>query len=579
MTRERTAGRGDLLVALVVTLVALGPVLLRRGYILRGDMVFVPDQPWKDAWLGLDGAPPRSVPMDAVVWALSVPLPGDVVQKLFLAMTLLGAGIGAARLVSGLPLAARAASAISFAWNPWVDQRLAIGQWAIVAGYAAMPWVVLAALKLGRRLPGGWPALAVAWGVTGLTGPSSALMAGAVALIVLMTAREWRSLPAAGGLWLLVNLPWLVPALVGPGVEPSTGGQFAGFAARSESSLGLVPSVLSLGGIWKESVVPPIRTEPLVVLLAAMWVVLALIAAAAALRRGTTPGPLGRTGMSALFVVAAGGLALALMPALPGGATGLDAMAESFPPTGLLRDSHRYLAPAALLVAVGAALLVRSVLERAARRGPDSLRGVALLLVVWPVLCLPTLAWGRAGWFEPVDYPSAWYTVRQQIERAGRDSVTVVLPWHGSYRGFEWNDHRAMLDPAPRFLPGVVLVDDRVMLDDRNLTSEQPRLGPITNALAGPDPTDRLVDLGVTHVLVEEQPGTANFVPEGSVVVERGGLMLVRLHARATDAPTYQLGGAARAAVIAGDVVAGGLLVGGLAVMAASRRRWMYALR
>jgi hypothetical protein len=517
--------------------------------------------------------------MDAVVWALSVPLPGDVVQKFLLAMTLLGAGIGAARLVSGMPLAARAASAVAFVWNPWVDQRLAIGQWAIVAGYAAMPWVVLAARRVGRRLPGGWPALAVAWGVTGLTGPSGALMAGAVALTVVMAAREWRSLPAAGGLWLLVNLPWLVPALVGPGVEPAAGGQFAGFAARPESSLGLVPSVLSLGGIWKESVVPRVRTEPLVVMLAGIWVILAVVAAAAALRRGKAPDPLGRSGISALFVVAAGGLALALMPALPGGATGLDSLAEWVPPLGLLRDSHRYLAPAALLVAVGAALLVRSVLERAAGRGPDSLRGVALLLVVWPVLCLPSLAWGRAGWLEPVDYPSAWYSVRQHLERAGGDSVTVVLPWHGSYRGFEWNEYRAVLDPAPRFLPGVVLVDDRVVLDDRTLTSEQPRLGSITNALAESDPADRLADLGVTHVLVEEQPGATNDVPGGSVLLARDGLTLVRLGEHGVDAQDYRLGGAARAAVIAGDVVAGVVLVGGLVAMAARRRRWMYAQR
>ena len=41
---------------------------------------------------------------------------------------------------------------------------------------------------------------------------------------------------------------------------------------------------------------------------------------------------------------------------------------------------------------------------------------------------------------------------------------SIVLPWHGTYRGFEWNDSRAQLDPAPRFFGGDVLIDDRIYL-------------------------------------------------------------------------------------------------------------------
>ncbi len=39
----------------VLTAVILGPLLTGWGFWLFGDMVFVPEQPWKDAWLGLDG--------------------------------------------------------------------------------------------------------------------------------------------------------------------------------------------------------------------------------------------------------------------------------------------------------------------------------------------------------------------------------------------------------------------------------------------------------------------------------------------------------------------------------------------
>ncbi len=65
----------------------------------------------------------------------------------------------------------------------------------------------------------------------------------------------------------------------------------------------------------------------------------------------------------------------------------------------------------------------------------------------------------------------------------GPDGAVVVLPWEGSYRRFGWNDGRATLDPAPRMLPGEVLVDDRIVLDDEVLPGEDPRLAEVTKAL------------------------------------------------------------------------------------------------
>ena len=65
VTRRRVLG--DLGVAITVAVLVLGPLLLHRGFALRGDMVFVPRQPWKDAWLGLDGSVARFVPGDAFV--------------------------------------------------------------------------------------------------------------------------------------------------------------------------------------------------------------------------------------------------------------------------------------------------------------------------------------------------------------------------------------------------------------------------------------------------------------------------------------------------------------------------------
>jgi len=39
---------------------------------------------------------------------------------------------------------------VFYGWNPYVAERLIIGQWALLIGYAGLPWVLRAGLALGR---------------------------------------------------------------------------------------------------------------------------------------------------------------------------------------------------------------------------------------------------------------------------------------------------------------------------------------------------------------------------------------------------------------------------------------------
>ena len=246
----------DLGVSTLLALVVLGPVLLHRGFALRGDMVLVPHQPWKDAWLALDGSAPRFVPGDAVLWLLTSVVPGDLVQKALLLGALVLAGVGAGRLAADHGTAGRAAAIVLFVWNPWVFERLSIGQWGSVVGYAALPYVVLAAVRLRDDVRAGWPVLTLWLAFTALWSPASALVGALTAFCVVVVGRRARPVLATLGLAVLVNLPWLVPSLVSGDRIESPGAQFEAFAARAESAAGLVASVASLGGIWKSSVVP-----------------------------------------------------------------------------------------------------------------------------------------------------------------------------------------------------------------------------------------------------------------------------------------------------------------------------------
>ena len=168
-----------------LAVLVLAPLLTGRGFGLVGDMVFVPVQPWKDAWTGSDGGVPRAVPSDAWVSLATQVVPGDLVQKAVLLLVLAGSGWGVLRLLRDLPPAAALAGAVLFEWNPYVHERLGIGHWALLCGYAALPWCALGARRVRDR---GWRALAsiaLPAAVAGWSSPSGGVMAALVVMGVL----------------------------------------------------------------------------------------------------------------------------------------------------------------------------------------------------------------------------------------------------------------------------------------------------------------------------------------------------------------------------------------------------------
>ena len=563
MTRRRRGPLVDLALSAAVAFVVLGPTLLHRGYVLRGDMVFVPDMPWKAAWLGLDGRVPRFVPGDAFVAAVGAALPGDLVQKAVLVAVFLVGGTGVGRLLGNRPALVRAAAITFFLWNPWVLERLAIGQWGVVVGYALLPWTVLAAERVRESRRGGWPAL-VSWlGVAAVFSPASGLVAVVVTLAVLAARPRAARLLGALAAGVVVNLPWIIPGVVTAPHLKATAGQFTDFGPRAESSLGVVGSVLSLGGIWKGSIVPGERTDAAVVTFSLLLTVLGVVGLGLLWRTE-------RARVVGLASAAAAATGLVFVTAVPALATGLDDVARVLPVAGIVRDSHRYLGPLALAIAVGIASVAQWLWEsRGSLR--DGLRIVAALVVIAPLVALPSLAWGLAGTWRPVSYPDEWFAVRPLVPE-GR---TVVLPWAGGYRGFAWNARHAALDPAPRFFPGDVIIDDRLLVGAKVVVSEDPLLRRIRHALDSEDPTTALRRLGVGSVLVEKDTGPVGVRLPGAVVLHDGpGLSLIALGTAASPRPDQPSLAAQRAVlVVDGAVLLGWLTASGLALVAWMRGR------
>ena len=105
-----------------VVVAILGPVL-RRGFVLRYDLVFVPDPPFGAVVWGSGSELPRAVPSELLAVGLSQIVPADVAQKVLLAGCLVLAAVGAARLAPvGHPLA-RAAAGLAVSGTPFLEME------------------------------------------------------------------------------------------------------------------------------------------------------------------------------------------------------------------------------------------------------------------------------------------------------------------------------------------------------------------------------------------------------------------------------------------------------------------------
>ena len=259
---SRRATVAGAVAGLCLGLLALGPGLL-PGYLLSYDMVFVPRPPFNAAVLGTSGALPRAVPSDAVAAALARLLPADAVQKAVLLAIFVLACAGVARLLARERLPAQLVAGVCYAWNPFVAERLIIGQWATLLGFAGLPWVVAGAAAPARGLAG--RARLVAALVPGrdrrLRGDADLGSDGGAGRRP-ACRRDPRG-PASArltrvGLVLAVlvvlSLPWLIPALARH-VATSTAGVGL-FAARADTPFGTLGSLLMLGGIWNAQTTP-----------------------------------------------------------------------------------------------------------------------------------------------------------------------------------------------------------------------------------------------------------------------------------------------------------------------------------
>jgi hypothetical protein len=518
-----------LVTGLCLGLLALGPGL-RRGFLLSYDMVFVPREPFAAALPGL--APPRAVPSDLAIAAASRIMPEDIGQKLaLLAIFALGCA-GVAALLDREPLLARLAGGVFYVWNPYVGERLIIGQWALLLGYAGLPWVLRAVispdeapwrwtgrlcLSLVPAVIGGFAAMAI-----------TALVVVPAALLTRSTRRAAITLAAL----IAGSLPWLIPALQHTVYADPAGA--AAFAARADTPFGSIGSLLMLGGAWNAQTVPKAYGGPW----SALWLVVVIVALTGYL---TAARP-GRR-WPGLGVAAIAGLLIACIGVTAAGRDLLRSVTSAWPGAAALRDGQQFVAPLALAEAAGFGVAVAWVMKPGPfgargrtqhRPAAADMAGVALgvLALLAPALLLPGLAWGAAGRLRPAWYPAGWLAAAHMIDTSQARGDVLLLPWE-TYRTPPWNHGEVVLDPWTRLLSRPVIWNDGTRVGDVELAPDDPAARRLDSAIRGGGPLTATLGAAGVRFVVDDADGPGRpfgaRLPGAVVLVDEPGLTVYRL--------------------------------------------------
>jgi hypothetical protein len=560
------------LAGLGLGLLALGPGLA-PGFLLSYDMVFVPRMPLSAALIGLTGGPPRAVPSDAVVAAASLLLPADLVQKLILLLIFVLACSGAAALLAsgwtaapgargdgvpggappgappGAPMTARLAAGVCYAWNPYVAERLLIGQWALLLGYAGLPWVLRQLCTgQGRTRPARLLCAMVPAAVGGFAAMGITVLAAVPAALSRSgdrAAGRTRRLATVLGCAAVLSLPWLIPAFAVP-VHTDPRGVDA-FAARADTPFGRLGSLIMLSGIWNAQTVPRGYGGADSV----VWLLVVVAALCGYLLLARARRVAGGLGAAALA-----GLAIAAIGVTSPTRAALRDLVGAWAGFAVLRDGQQFVAPLALAEAVGLGALVAWVAaagRAAARRaaagravaGQESTRrataALGLLAVLAPVVLLPGLAWGLAGRLRPVQYPADWLQARQVIDGDPAGGTVLLLPW-AAYRRYPWNGAEAVYDPWSRLLGREVIVNDGLQVGSITLAQQSAasiRLNRIVTA-RGPL-TQALRAAGVLYVVVDAGPLLSQPAAPAADLAARARLPGARLVTAGPDLIVFRL--------------------------------------
>ena len=457
------------------------------------------------SFLGLHGGIVTSLPLSLAL-GLSNLLAGSFATVLPALVFFPLALAGAARLTGG-GLWPRVAAGLLYCLNPFVYDRLFVGQFGVLLGYALLPWAISSLLRVPDANGQSWLATALWW--VALIGMAPhfvwifGVVVGIAGVVLGSRLRVLFRLAVITAATALCTTYALLAGVAG-GVGQHIGARnLAGYATRADPHLGLLVNVASLFGFWRRG---PLLAKQVVGGWFGLWLAILLLAAvgfAGALRN--------RERGKAVLLLSSGVIGLLLAMGDQGPTGSLFHFAYFHVPYfAIMREPQKFDMLWALAVAVGFGWGVSSLLGHT-HNAWSKTTWITLALAL-PVACEPLAFGGLVGQVKLTRLPRSW----QQVNAAmgpGPGRV-LVLPWH-LYLAFPYTQNRAIANPASQLLRRPVISGDNVQLPHLPTTSTSPRSVYLTKALAqAPFHSDfgaKLAPLGVTYVLVEKTVDWRNY--------------------------------------------------------------------